>query len=759
VAIGLRHSSIGNHCFGSWQAFRNHGRWGCLSTAIGRLGLLALTLAFLMPQSIAQTAVKNVRRVLILNIFEPLASPGVAALDQAIVAALDNSPYQIELYSEDLEATLFSDEASQREIREWYMRKYHNHKPDVIIAVGPDPLHFLLESHEKAFPGVPVIFCGSTEEMLGNLTLDSHFTGVWGVAEPEKTLMAALRLRPSTRHVVVVGGVGTYDRRLESIARESFHSYESKLDFTYLIGLSMPVLLGRLQHLPPDTIVYHTAMTEDAAGTHYIDATQAVPMIARAANAPVFVVDDVDIRGGVVGGDVLSYAAEGQTAADMAVRVLSGEKPEDIPIVKSANVFTFDWRALERWGIKESDLPPGSVILHRRLTVWESYKWYIISSLSLVLFEAILILGLLWQRSRRKKVETELAVSNDRLRLVVEAGKSVGWDWDIKSGQERRFGDLDTMFGISKDNHSGSIKEFRNCIYSADRERAWNAIAYASPDRKSYSTEFRVVRTDGTLRWVTARGEFYFTRQQKASHMLGMLVDITDRKLAEDALSSLTGRLIEAQEEERRRIAREIHDDYNQRLAVVAIELEDLAENNGHLNGDGTARLRELSNCAGELGADLHALSHRLHSSTLETLGLVAGIEAFCEEFADLQEIQISFDHENVPSRVSEDAALCLFRIAQESLRNVKRHSGANEAEVRLEGVDECLHLSISDRGKGFDLNARSTKSGIGIRGMQERLRLLGGHLEIHSRPMEGTRIDAWLSVASTVSGEMNRRS
>jgi PAS domain S-box-containing protein len=587
--------------------------------------------------------------------------------------------------------------------------------------------------------------------MLDKLKVDSHFTGVWGVVRPEKTLIAALRLRPSTRHVVVVGGVGTYDRRLESIAMEGFRSYESKLDFTYLTDLSMPALLDRLHHLPPDTIVYHTAMTEDTAGSYFIDATQAVPMIAGAANAPVFVLDDVDIRGGAVGGDVLSYSAQGQTAADMVVKVLTGEKPQDIPIVESHNVFMFNWSALRRWGMKESDLPPGSVVLHRRLTVWEYYKRYIIGILSLILFEAILILGLLWQWARLRKAETDLAVSNDRVRLAVDAGKSVAWDWDFKSGQERRFGALYTMFGISKDNHLGNIREFRNCIYPMDRERVWNAIADARTDRKSYSTEFRVVRTDGTVRWVTARGEFYYTHHQKASHMLGMLVDVTDRKLAEDALSTLSGRLIEAQEEERRRIAREIHDDYNQRLAVVAIDMEELAENIGHLNGDGTARLRELSNYVSELGADLHALSHRLHSSTLESLGLVAGIEAFCEEFADQQEIQIKFDHENVPSSVPEDAALCLFRIAQEGLRNVKRHSGAKEAEVRLESVDENLRLSISDRGKGFDLNARSKKCGIGIRSMQERLRSLGGHLEIHSRPMEGTRIDAWLRVTSTI--------
>jgi hypothetical protein len=204
VAIAQRHSGIGEHWFGGWHALRNQGLKRCEGTVIGRLVLLALTFAFLMPQSIAEIPVTNVRRVLILNIFNPLSSQGVAALDQAIIERLERSPYQIELYSEDFGATLFPGEASQKEIREWYIHKYHDRKPDVIVAVGPEPLRFLVESHEKTFRGVPVIFCGSTEEMLGKLKLSSDFTGVWGVAQPEKTLIAALHMRPSTRHGVVL---------------------------------------------------------------------------------------------------------------------------------------------------------------------------------------------------------------------------------------------------------------------------------------------------------------------------------------------------------------------------------------------------------------------------------------------------------------------------------------------------------------------------------------------------------------------------
>jgi PAS domain S-box-containing protein len=221
--------------------------------------------------------------------------------------------------------------------------------------------------------------------------------------------------------------------------------------------------------------------------------------------------------------------------------------------------------------------------------------------------------------------------------------------------------------------------------------------------------------------------------------------DITHRKHAEEALASLSGRLIEAQDEERKRIAREIHDDYNQRVAMLALDLEQLAENVGDSSGETSQKFHELLDRVSELGADLHSLSHRLHSSTLESLGLLAGVEALCKEFAEQQGVQVDFVHDNVPGGVPADAALCMFRITQEALRNIKRHSGANWAEVRLEQQDRRLHLSVSDHGRGFNSNKPPAERGIGIHSMEERLRLLGGELEIQSRPMEGTRIDAWL--------------
>lgn len=258
--------------------------------------LLLLTCLAFPTDAAAQ--LKETRRVLILN---ELGSD-VDVIDQELFTALGKAPYHIEFYIEDLDASLFPDKASQRQLSDWFLFKYEDRKPDLIIAVGPSPVKLMAESHQAFAPNTPIVFWGETDESEGPPRLDSDFTGVWGVAQPDKTLDAALHLQPGTKHVVVVGGVAPYDRYLETIVKERFRKYESKLEFTYLTDLGMPELLERLKHLPNHTIVYHTSMMQDATGTHFIDATQSVPMEASAANAPVFVVDDTDVGKGTVGG-------------------------------------------------------------------------------------------------------------------------------------------------------------------------------------------------------------------------------------------------------------------------------------------------------------------------------------------------------------------------------------------------------------------------------------------------------------------------
>ena len=710
--------------------------------AAGRtLILSAIAVTLLMSRSTAVPPMMEVRRALVINDLGIISSPGFAELDQAVLTGLQKSPYRIELYQESLDLTLFPDRISQDRYREEIIQKYSARKPDVIIAVGPASLKFIAELYDK-FQGTPIIFCAVWGGIPDQLRLGMPITGVLAELHPEGTLKAALRLLPSTKHVVVVGGAGKFDKGFEAIAKESFNNYESKLEFTYLFDLTMPALLERLKHLPSDTIVYHTAISQDAAGERFIDSAQSIPMVASAANAPVFVMDDVDLRAGTVGGDLVNWADDGRIAGEMAARVLNGEKLQDIPVVTSNHVYMFDWRALKRWGMNEKNLPPGSIVLHRQPSFWELYRQYVVAATLLILLQSAAILGLLWQRARRRKTEAELIRSEEKFSKSFRQSPLA---ISIASTKDGRYLDINETFeqqtGWCRDEVIG--RSMSDISLWVDPHQRSLFIEQLLAEGNLRDVEVKLRRKDGQIRTTVGSAELIEVDGKPCA--LAVFADVTERKLAEEALASLSGRLIEAQDEERKRIAREIHDDYNQRIAMVTLNLEQLGEDVGGSSGETSQKFQELFDQISELGADLHSLSHRLHSSTLESLGLVAGLEAFCKEFAQQQGVQVDFVHENVPRGVPEDAALCMFRTTQEALRNIKRHSGANRAAVRLEQLDGSLHLSVSDCGRGFNSNKPPAERGIGIRSMEERLRLLGGKFELQSWPMKGTRIDAWL--------------
>ena len=262
----------------------------------------------------------------------------------------------------------------------------------------------MVESHETYFKDTPVVFCGATKEEAGNPQFGSHFTGVWLNRQPERTLDAALRLLPATAHVVVVGGAGLYDRELEAAVKKSLTSYEPQLEITYLTDLAMPALIERLKRLPTNTIVLYTALERDAAGTYFPRATS-LEMLTSVANAPIFVLFDTLIGHGAVGGYVSSFAGQGREAGKIASRILSGEKPQNIPAIVGTNGFIFDARQLQHWDIVESKIPPESKILFRRPTDWEKYKYRIIALLVFLVAETALVFLLIWLIKRRTRAQ------------------------------------------------------------------------------------------------------------------------------------------------------------------------------------------------------------------------------------------------------------------------------------------------------------------------------------------------------------------
>jgi len=218
-------------------------------------------------------------------------------------------------------------------------------------------------------------------------------------------------------------------------------------------------------------------------------------------------------------------------------------------------------------------------------------------------------------------------------------------------------------------------------------------------------------------------------------------------KVARDRQMQLSGMLINAEEQERSRVASELHDDFSQRVAILALGLENAEEATPAGFDDVHKRLRELIDSTIQLGEDLHSLSHRLHSSTIESLGLVPAVTSLCEEFTTRQGIRVDFTSDDIPRSVDRHAALCVFRIVQEALRNVRKYSGAKEAEVDLQMSGDRLEVRVRDQGGGFDLATLRENAGLGIRSMEERARLLGGRFEIHSESGKGTRVTASVPV------------
>jgi signal transduction histidine kinase len=185
---------------------------------------------------------------------------------------------------------------------------------------------------------------------------------------------------------------------------------------------------------------------------------------------------------------------------------------------------------------------------------------------------------------------------------------------------------------------------------------------------------------------------------------------IADRRRTEESLRDTSGKLINAQEQERSRLAAEIHDDFSQRLALLALGLEKAEEAISSSPVEALKQVHSLLNSASEIGADLHTLSHRLHSSTLEALGLVPGVAAFCKEFASQQGIEIDFLPDDIPRSTHPDVALRLFRVVQEGLRNLKKHSGAPKAQVRLHRAGDRLLVSVSDERRRIRCPAAGEK-------------------------------------------------
>jgi PAS domain S-box-containing protein len=343
------------------------------------------------------------------------------------------------------------------------------------------------------------------------------------------------------------------------------------------------------------------------------------------------------------------------------------------------------------------------------------------------------VIGMVADVTERKRAEEGIRESEKQFRTIVETTNEGVWllDSELHTSYVNR--QMAEMLGYEPGQIVGrSVFDF----YFAEDVEHKKQVLSRRQQGLSDQCEERLLRKDGNELWVRMAATPVFKDNGEFGGALAMMADITERKRAEKALADMSRKLIQAQEQERARIGRELHDDINQRLAMLALELGRLQDNHPELRSS----LQALRQQTTEISNDVQALSHELHSSKLEYLGVVAGMKSWCKEFSERQRMEIDFKTE-VSSTLPLEVGLSLFRVIQEALHNAQKHSGVKRIELQLREDSGEIHLVVSDLGRGFDLETAMQGRGLGLTSMGERVRLMNGTISIESKPMCGTTI------------------
>jgi signal transduction histidine kinase len=520
---------------------------------------------------------------------------------------LMNQPVVFQEVSLDVERGELEDEGP---LVEYLLRRTHDSRPDLVVAIANPAALFCLRHREELFADRALLVTGVDRRRLtdfqlrkgdGVVTVDLDFPNV---------AQTILTIQPATTAIALVAGSTRLEQYWIDQMQRDLAPFTDRVRLLPITDQTLDGVRRRVAALPPHSAVFYYMFAVDSDGMQY-ENEQALTAIRASTTAPIFGSFMSQLGGGVVGGELIDMAQFGRDTAPMAVRMIAGESGGHLHLPKQPP--TFDWRELQRWQIEESRLPSGARLRFRPPSLWQERRGLILAIFGIVLFQAILITGLVFQRTRRRSAEHE-------------------------------------MMGLS-------------------------------------------------------------------------------------------GRLLTAHEDERRRLARELHDDLTQRLARLAIDAGKLEQEGGEAAGNAAGMRKELV----RLSEDVHALSYRLHPSMLDDLGLVEALRAECDRVSHHSSLRVEVDATAVPDKLPTDTSLCLFRIAQEALNNSSRHGRASVVTVLLSHSDKGTRLAISDNGVGFDAHKTRTRASLGLASMRERVRLQRGHVDIESTPGRGTTVVAWV--------------
>lgn len=699
----------------------------------------ALLLALLVSGSSGEAQLRP-RYVLLLSSFDQQFSPHNVFTAVFRTELTLHSPEPVQFIDVSLPSTKGPRDDAEATL-DYLKTTFAFHRPDLIVSVGGVAALFAQQHRQQLFPQTPIMFSSVDQRFVRNSTFSHNETAVSVSVDAPRLVDNILQVLPATTTLAVVVGSSPDDLKWREALMQSFQPFAKRLTFIWLNNLSFEDTLKRCASLPPNSAILFAHLGVDARGVPQVE-ERALPRLRALANAPIFGVHESQLGHGIVGGPLVPLNELGRRAADVALRILRGESPTSLtppPLLLAPPAF--DAAELERWHVPEQRLPAGSEIRFRQPSAWERYRSQIVGVASIGVIETALIAGLLVVHLKRKRAERLRQESEERFRLLANSAPVMIWVTD----RNKKCTDVNRAWleftGRSLEEELGD--GWAQGIHHDDRDTTMQALANAWDRRESFRVEYRLRRADGKDRWVLDSGAPRFASDGSFIGYTGSVVDVTELRLAKTALSALSQKLMQAQEEERARVARELHDDACQRVAALTMELEHVMRRLPPDEVTVRYTLAGLSKQSDDLAADLRALSHRLHSSKLELLGLPAATASFCRDLSQQHGVRIDFKHKGVPEDLSIETEVGLYRVMQEAVMNAVKHSGAPRVEVALHANGDGVLLEVVDQGKGFNPDAALMHDGLGLVSMRERLYLIGGELVVQSRPGEGTTVRA----------------
>jgi len=497
-----------------------------------RKALLAFLTILLFLNSHALGSQENRHKTVLIVYSLGHMYPVMATWDRNIWSVFrTQQDINIKVNTENLDLSRYHDSDYIRRTVDSFRYRYLESKPDLIIAVFEPAFDFVLKYRQELFPDVPIVFGGIERLSFENPDLDPNITGVFqdGTAYG-KTLDLALNLHPDTRHIVVIGGAGFVEQSWLGPARKTFQRYVDRLQFTYMVGLSIDEIQNRLKKILTNTVVLSFPITEDSSGKPIIS-RDALAQISKASSVPVYSFYQGAFGHGIVGGYIKNFSVQAKTTAEIGLRVLKGIPIQEIPAIQKKDLdYMFDWRQLKRWSIPENRLPPGSIVKFKKLTTWDRYKVQIIGALIVILFQTLIIFYLLYQRRIRLRAQEQVLQAELKYRTV--ADHTFDWEyWQNPDGSLQYVSpSCERICGYTAQDFTKNPSLLQDIIVIEDK-KAWAEHRCGNQkEMKSEEFQFRIQRPDGEIRWIEHACQPVFDGQGNNKGVRASNRDVTKRE-------------------------------------------------------------------------------------------------------------------------------------------------------------------------------------------------------------------------------------